>query len=80
MGLPVVSTPIAELVRFDAAHAQRGLAGRRPRSLRERDRRGALRPGIRGRLRRVAVARENAWDPRIGRMVAIVEEALAARL
>ena len=79
MGLPVVSTPIAELVRFDAAHRQRDLAGRRPRSLRERDRRGALRPGVRGRRRRVAVARGNAWNPRIDRMVALVEEALAAR-
>ncbi len=30
-------------------------------------------------VRRVAVARGNAWNPRIDRMVALVEEALAAR-
>ena len=79
MGLPVVSTPIAELVRFDASHRHViSLAGNP----------GAFASAIRAALssraseaaaRRVAVARGNAWDPRIDRMVALVEKALAAR-
>lgn len=79
MGLPVGSTPIAELVRFDASHHHvMSLAGDP----------GALASAIGAALssrasetaaRRIAVARGNAWDPRIDRMVALVEEALAAR-
>ena len=79
MGLPVVSTPIAELVRFDASHRHViSLAGDP----------GAFASAIGAALSsraaeaaacRVAVARGNAWAPRIDRMVALVEEALAAR-
>jgi glycosyltransferase involved in cell wall biosynthesis len=79
MGLPVVSTPIAELVRFDAAHPSVVSLAGDPGAFAS-----AIGAALSGRAseaaRRVAVARENAWDPRIGRMVAIVEEALAARL
>jgi hypothetical protein len=79
MGLPVVSTPIAELVRLDASHQHViSLAGN-PGAFA-----GAIGAALSSRASeaaagRVAVARGNAWDPRIDRMVALVEEALAAR-
>ena len=79
MGLPVVSTPIAELVRCDASPRHViSLAGDSAAFAR------AIGAALSGRApeaaaRREAVARQNAWDPRIDRMVALVEEAPTAR-
>jgi glycosyltransferase involved in cell wall biosynthesis len=79
MGLPVVSTPIAELVRLDASHAGMiFLAGTAEEFAR------ALGEALHSRTaeataRRVEMARGNSWALRIDRMIALVEEALAAR-
>ncbi len=78
MGLPVVSTPIAELVRLNASHgpviALAADAGAFVDAIGE-----ALSSHTPdAAARRIEVAQGNSWGPRIDRMVALVEEALAA--
>lgn len=79
MGLPVVSTPIAELVRLDAAHPRVITLAADPAAFADAIGEAASCRSPEAAARRVAVARGNAWAPRIDRMVALVEEALAAR-
>jgi glycosyltransferase involved in cell wall biosynthesis len=79
MGLPVVSTPIAEVVRFNAAHGPVIAVAGDPGAFA-----GAIQEALACRTRdavarRVDVARGNAWGPRLERMIALAEERLAAR-
>lgn len=79
MGLPVVATPIAELVRLDASHGQViALAGDPAAFVDAID--GALsRRTPEAAARRLEVARGNSWAPRIDRMITLVADALSAR-
>jgi glycosyltransferase involved in cell wall biosynthesis len=79
MGLPVVSTPIAELVRFNAAHDDLLALAGTPDAFAAAIGEALGRRTPDAIARRVAVARSNAWAPRIARMFALVEERLAAR-
>jgi UDP-galactopyranose mutase len=79
MGLPVVATPLAELVRFRASRGPVITLAPDARAFVDAigDALASRSPEDAGR--RIEVARGNAWAPRIDRMVALVEEALAAR-
>jgi glycosyltransferase involved in cell wall biosynthesis len=77
MGIPVVSTPLPEVLRFNARHGDPVVvAGQAP----------AFAEGLRGALeadpagaveRRIAVARQNDWEARMEPMMACLEAALA---
>ncbi|MBI3825270.1 MAG: YdcF family protein [Candidatus Rokubacteria bacterium] len=81
MGRPVVATDLAEIVRFNAEHADVVTVAHDAEDFVAGIRRAlALAPASDEAIaRRIEVARENSWDHRIARMSALIEERLAAR-
>lgn len=78
MGIPVVTTDLPEIRRFNAEHGDMVAIARDAAEFTE-----ALRGAPRGSAeeigRRIAVARRNSWEAHLVRMCALIQEALIAR-
>lgn len=80
MGLPVVTTDLPEIRRFNARHGETVAVAADVGEFVEAIR-AALRPVTpEVRARRIAIARENSWATRLEAMSALVEGVLAARV
>jgi uncharacterized SAM-binding protein YcdF (DUF218 family) len=79
MGLPVVATELPEVARFNAEHGPLVRIAGEPEAFAQAIQE-ALRPAPEAQVsRRIAVARENGWDARIGRMSVLIQDVLARR-
>jgi uncharacterized SAM-binding protein YcdF (DUF218 family)/glycosyltransferase involved in cell wall biosynthesis len=79
LGVPVVSTDLAEIQRFNRTHGDVVAVGRDPEAFA-----GAVREAVGASPpaeveRRVEIARSNSWDARVARMADLMEEALIRR-
>jgi uncharacterized SAM-binding protein YcdF (DUF218 family)/glycosyltransferase involved in cell wall biosynthesis len=78
-GLPVVSTPLPEVVRFNAQHGDVVAIARDAEAFLDAISRGIRDDSAPARTRRVEVARASSWGPRIERMKALMADAMVRR-
>jgi uncharacterized SAM-binding protein YcdF (DUF218 family)/glycosyltransferase involved in cell wall biosynthesis len=77
MGIPVVSTDLPEIRRFNAEHGGHvAVAANTEQFVAALTQ--ALHPSERERTQRIAVAKENSWDSRIAKMSALIDGAVEA--
>ncbi len=79
MGIPVVATDLPEIRSFNAEHGEVVAVARDADAFAGAIREAIQQTSLSERERRIEVARQNSWEERIARMVALIEEALAAR-
>jgi glycosyltransferase involved in cell wall biosynthesis len=79
MGIPVVSTPLPEVVRFNAQHGDVVALAAEPEAFARAIARAAQDTSREAVQRRLEAARRNDWAVRLPAMFAVVEEALARR-
>ena len=79
MGTPVVTTDLPEIRRFNAEHGDVVSVAATPGAYAEAVRAATRPAGEAAVVRRIAVARENSWEPRIEAMSRLIETALERR-
>jgi hypothetical protein len=79
MGLPVVSTPLPEVVRFNAAHGDIVAVADGADAFAAAIRRALVPPAPIDVERRIAVAHANRWELKIAEMTGVIAGMLAAR-
>jgi len=79
MGVPVVTTDLPEIRRFNLEHGEVVRVAQTPEDFADGIRQAIDKVSAVETERRIEVARENSWDRRIDRMSELIENALAKR-